>query len=192
MRSIQDINVNKLFILDNYGYDQRGCWYLGENLDFNVEYSVKELISHIQTEYNIEYRNIITCGSSKGGFASVYYGIKYKFGHVIVGAPQILLYNYISKFENILKSMENSKYDTKSILNNIIIDLDICNYTRFYIYCGKKDAHLKEHVMYLLNKIDKDKNFIYLELLNCDHSNIGNIFSEKIKRDINLIIDENP
>lgn len=188
VKSIEDINVNKLFILDNYGYDQRGCWYLGENLDFNVEYSVNELINYIRSEYNIDSENIISSGSSKGGFASVYYGIKYKFGNIIVGAPQVLLYNYICNFKNILNSMEGLEVDNKEILNNIIMELDICEYTNFYIYCGKQDGHLKEHVLPLLKKIDIDKNGVYLGLFNGNHENLWDIFKEQMNQDIKSIV----
>lgn len=35
--SLQETNINQLYISDSYGYDERGCWYLGENGDFSVE-----------------------------------------------------------------------------------------------------------------------------------------------------------
>lgn len=191
IESLKNIKINKLFILDDYGYDGRGCWYLGENLDFSVEYSVNELIRYIQNENNIQSENIIACGSSKGGFAATYYGIKYRYGHIIVAAPQILLYNYICHFENILKAMESKEYDTVNILNNLILDLDICEYTKFHIYCGISDGHLKQHVIPLVKKILKENNNkIYLELINGNHSDIGIFFKEKICEDINSIVDD--
>ena len=189
MESLKDIKINKLFILDDYGYDGRGCWYLGENLDFNIEYSVNELIKYIQNENNIQSENIIACGSSKGGFAATYYGIKYGYGHIVIAAPQILLYNYISNFENILKSMENKEYDTKNILNNLILNLNICEYTKFHIYCGILDGHLKQHVIPLVKKIFKENNKVYLELIDANHGNIGIFFREKLREDINSIVE---
>ena len=85
IRALNGVNYNKLFILDSYG--PRGCYYLGENMSFEVETSVVSLISKISTMYDIPNKNIITVGSSKGGSAALYFGMKYYYGHVISAVP---------------------------------------------------------------------------------------------------------
>ena len=71
--------ITKLHILDEYGYDGRGCWYLGENKNFDVEESTIELIQYYANKFNIPKEKIILAGTSKGGFASLYLGIKYGY-----------------------------------------------------------------------------------------------------------------
>lgn len=58
-------NINQLFILDDFGYKQRGSYYLGENGDFFLVEEVCTLISGIKHRYKLS--SILTAGSSKGG-----------------------------------------------------------------------------------------------------------------------------
>jgi len=77
VRTLKDINAHRLFILDNFGH--RGCYLIGENRDLSVETAVMSLINKLLNEYNINPKNVILNGSSKGGWISLYYGIKYGF-----------------------------------------------------------------------------------------------------------------
>lgn len=79
-------DCNKLYILDDYG--SKGSYYLGLNGMLDIETSVVSLISNIMHENNILFKNVISVGSSKGGTAALYYGMKYNYGNIIVGAPQ--------------------------------------------------------------------------------------------------------
>ena len=93
MRTLEDIDCNKLFILDSYG--ERGVYYIGLHGDKSIENSVKMLIENIQEKNNIPTENVITAGSSKGGFASIFFALKYGYGHCIAGSPQSLVGNYL-------------------------------------------------------------------------------------------------
>lgn len=72
-------------------------YYLGVNKDLSVEASVISLIMFIARQNNISFDHIISCGSSKGGFAALYFGLKYGFGFIIAGAPQYLLGQFLIK-----------------------------------------------------------------------------------------------
>lgn len=93
-RSLKDIKVNKLFILDDFGYDSRGAYYLGHDMDFMIEESVQSLIEHIQKELSV--KQTLYVGSSKGGYAAIYFGVKDKNSIIISGAPQYKLGNYLN------------------------------------------------------------------------------------------------
>lgn len=191
IKAINDINCNKLFILDNYGYDERGCWYLGEQLNFKVEKSVVDLIRYIQNECSIGNENVILLGTSKGGFASVYFGMKYGYGHIIAGAPQILLYNHIKNYPNIRDNMLPIITDANiNKLNNIILELDRKNINNFYLICGTKDSHLKNHVVPLVSKLLNENN-LYVELIDGNHGAIADYFNENLGFLINNIINKN-
>lgn len=87
-------DCNKLYILDDYG--SKGSYYLGLNGMLDIETSVVSLISNIMYENNILFKNVISVGSSKGGTAALYYGMKYNYGNIIVGAPQYKIGTYLS------------------------------------------------------------------------------------------------
>lgn len=187
IKVLRSIKCNKLFILDNYGYDERGCWYLGENLDFQMEYSVIELIKSIQGECCIDNEDVILCGTSKGGFASIYFGVKYGYGHIVAGAPQIKLYDYIKKFPNILNNMiGNTANENVERLNNIILDLDVKPINNFYLVCGTKDMHLNKHVIPFIKKLDLNVTNVYLNLIEGNHNSIGEYFATNLG---NFVID---
>src|SRR5690606_31417746 len=68
-----NIKCNKLYILDEYGYQKRGSYYLGENNNFFIDKAVTKLIDFISNEHGFNRKNIITTGTSKGGFAALYF-----------------------------------------------------------------------------------------------------------------------
>lgn len=153
--------MNKLFILDDHG--ERGCYYLGENRVFEVESSVVSLITFIANQLNITNENITCCGSSKGGYASLYYAIKYGFGVVIAGAPQTKLGTYLYG----AKEYPTLKYIAGDITENSIQYLDSLLYDvvsnakqipNIYIHVGIGDHHYKNHVVPFADFV-KDKGF---------------------------------
>ena len=98
IRSLINLNVNKLFILDNHG--DRGSYYVGNIDQGSVEMSVFELIEFQRRKLEITRKNVILCGSSKGGSAALYFGLKYGYGEVISGAPQIKISDYLGSLEH--------------------------------------------------------------------------------------------
>ena len=88
--------VNQLFILDSFG--PRGCYYIGKEMNHKVEQSVVELIKHICNENKIPWENVILSGSSKGGSAALYFGLRYHPGCVVAGAPQFYIADYAKEW----------------------------------------------------------------------------------------------
>lgn len=93
VKTLKTIDCNKLYILDDYG--EKGSYYLGLDGNFDIESSVMSLITNIMKEKNILFNDVIAIGSSKGGSAAIYYGFKYNFREVIVGAPQYKIGTYL-------------------------------------------------------------------------------------------------
>lgn len=152
IETFKDVDCNKLYILDNFGPDIRGgSYYLGKAKDFFVENTVVSLIDNISTKCKIEKRNIITAGSSKGGFASLYLSFKYGYGAVIAGAPQTLLGDYLSDhqtyFEYITGEYNN---DNVKFLNSLLFDA-VNNFSgeapKIYLHVGRYEHHYEDHVM---------------------------------------------
>ncbi len=88
--TFEGVPVNRLYILDNFGYDERGAYYLGENGSFAVRDAVLALLKMFS------FRTCVFLGSSKGGSAAVMFGLLTGADWIIAGAPQLYLGDYLT------------------------------------------------------------------------------------------------
>ncbi|AQM59456.1 accessory Sec system protein Asp2 [Clostridium baratii] len=145
VNTLKCIDCNKLFILDDYG--TKGTYYIGLEGKFDIETSVISLITEIMAKYNITFKNIISVGSSKGGSAALYYGLKYNFGEIIVGSPQYKIGTYLCDLS--IKDYANEIFGNYSISNRVkydnLINLIIKKnqYTNINILTGLGDQQYK-------------------------------------------------
>lgn len=58
MRTVEKYDVNKLFILDDFGFDGRGAYYLGKDKDFKIVEDVKSLINSICNKIKPKKRSL--------------------------------------------------------------------------------------------------------------------------------------
>lgn len=150
------LQTSRLYILDNFGPEEKGAYYLGKNYDFYIERSVHGLIEAVRLELNIPKKNVVTCGSSKGGFAAIYFENKYHYGASIAGAPQIFLGDYlgISKHQSIFRFIAG-KYDelNRGYLNSILLQaiLNKKRSSHISIYVSKQEGMYKDHVEPFMN-----------------------------------------
>ena len=94
INQLNGIKHNRLYILDDFGDDILGCFYLGTNEQFQVEEAIRCLLKELGQTYQFE--KYIFCGSSKGGYAALNYGIEYPDADIICAAPQYRLGNYLT------------------------------------------------------------------------------------------------
>lgn len=152
IRTLDKIKSNKLFILDDFGFDGRGAYYLGKDNDFMIEKEVISLIYKIREEINPEKE--IYIGSSKGGYSALYFGLERKNSYIITGAPQYNLGDYLSipNHKSILEYiMGYSCNDSIVKLNNLMkdkINLNRYNNNSIYIYIIQQR---KRHINQILN-----------------------------------------
>lgn len=178
--SFKALQCSKLYILDNFGPDGRGSYYLGENRNFYIEKAVNELIVGLVSKLHITLKDVIACGSSKGGYAALYFSFKYGYGSAFAGSPQTLLGNYLKNKERILTYIAGNT-DTKDVnfLNSLLIELaeKSTDYPNVYIHVGKTEHHYTEHVIPFINVLEK-KNIPYtLDLKDySEHGDVGIYF----------------
>ncbi|WP_176540910.1 hypothetical protein [Bacillus cereus] len=185
IKTLNEIDCNKLFILDDFGC--RASYYLCENKDYGIERAVIGLIRYFIKEMNI--KQVIACGSSKGGYAALYYGVKYGFNHIIVGSPQTLLGDYLLRSSQSTKDVAKFiaggiSVPDKKYLDEIIYDvIENSNYSPdVYIHVGKGEYHYNVHVKPLL-RVFKEKNIsCKLDLGNYSkHSDLIHFFPEFLR-----------
>lgn len=185
MRTLKQYEVNKLFILDDVGYGKKGSYYLGENGDYFLEEEIISLIDRIKKKYNLTE----TCalGTSKGGWAALYYGIKLKCNMIIAGAPQYYIGDYLNTNEYHKKILEGivGDIDNKKIeeLNNKlpnVIKRNKSENTKFIIHYSKEEHTYEEHIKFLLEDLKNKYSNTIIEDIGCykEHGEVGEAFKK--------------
>ncbi|WP_102692997.1 Two component regulator three Y domain-containing protein [Rummeliibacillus pycnus] len=191
VRTLSEFDCNKLFILDDFG--SRASYYLCEKKDFAIERSVISLINFIIKENDINF--IISCGSSKGGYAALYYGIKYGFDHIIAASPQYYLGDYLldqTNSQDVTLFMSGVSADEDHRFLNEIMPKMIektQNKPNIFIHLGKDEPHYENHVKPLLAKLDEVHINYELNLGNYHkHSDVGKFFPTLLKNTIRELL----
>lgn len=145
VRTLKGISTNKLYILDDFAEDHRGAYYLGKDMQFTIEESTHKLIQQVQEMLDI--KKIIFCGSSRGGWASLNFGLNYENAYMIPGGPQYYLGSYLE---------EHGEVALKYITGD-------CSKTAM----NQLDTHLKEKV-FAKEHVSSQK--IYIHYSDCEHT----------------------
>lgn len=149
----------KVFILDDHGPmgsgGSRGCYYLGRARRFTVEQSVVALLNELLAREGLTFEDVTTFGSSKGGSAAVYFGMKYGAGRIVAGAPQVFLGRYLRD-----AAPEVGEYiaggrsdDDRRFLDRLILD-QVKPGPRVQIHVGRDDRHYPRDVMPLVERLN--------------------------------------
>ncbi|MBQ8210610.1 MAG: hypothetical protein IJZ35_08520 [Clostridia bacterium] len=159
IRTLDDIDCNRLYILDSLG--PRGSYYLGEKLNFEFETAVQSLINHFLNIYDISPKNVICIGSSKGGSAALYYAVKYNYGHVIAGAPQTRIGSYVATHCKATADFmigDDPEGERQAKLDNLIYNLfDKPVVTDMHIFTSENDEQFDSEIK-PLTELFKEKN----------------------------------
>ncbi|WP_234396889.1 Two component regulator three Y domain-containing protein [Bacillus massiliglaciei] len=191
VRTLAEFDCNKLFILDDFG--SRASYYLCEKRDFSIERSVISLISKIAEENEI--KTFISCGSSKGGYSALYYGIKYGFDHIIAASPQYYLGDYLleqTNSEDVTHFMSGASHEEDHLFLNEIMSRMISatrNKPDIFIHLGDREPHYENHVKPLLSLLDTRDMRYQLDLGSySQHSDVAKFFPDILKGKIRELL----
>lgn len=169
LTSLMNIRDNVLFIKDDLGYYSVGTYYFGEKCTWLVSNIVCELIELIRRKSNSN--QIITCGSSKGGSAALYYGLKVNAEAIICGSPQYKIAHYLTKkrdnestyWKDIFSYIEGNEYGLEEI-DNILNDCirQYRGHTKVILLYSSKEASWGEDVHQLYSDL-KDAGLLDLD-----------------------------
>lgn len=186
VKPISLVDTHRLFILDSY--DGHPCYYLGKNKLLDYEVSTISLIYSFANDLGINPKNIITCGSSKGGTAAIYFAMKYTLGSAVVGGFQFEVGSYLKNVtfyarERVLKLITGGVNDShEAYLNSFYYNFFKSvkyNNTNLYIHGGSGDPHYLNHVKPFLRLMDEREVPYQLDIKPYDsHTYIGEFYSD--------------
>ena len=192
INTLSTYDCNKLYILDNYG--SKGTYYLGLNGSLEIETAVMSLICKIISENNIKFKNIISVGSSKGGSAALYYGMKYNFGNIIIGAPQYKIGTYLCDLS--IKTYAEEIFGDRSIANRIkydnLIRLISNNKSKIYLLTSDGDNQY-DRVLKSFEYVSEELN-LDLTIDKCEiahHNDIAKEFPNYLESKLSKILKDN-
>ncbi|MFI5620583.1 hypothetical protein [Streptomyces sp. NPDC051567] len=90
---LDKVRSNILWIRDLF--DGQNSYYLCKNMDFALERSVAGLISRVLDSLGLTPDACTLFGSSKGGSAALYFGLRYGFGNIVASVPQFQIGSYV-------------------------------------------------------------------------------------------------
>lgn len=167
VRTLKNVSCNKLFLLDDFATDHRGAFYLGSNMQFEEADAVKALIDRVREKTGA--KRLIFCGSSKGGYTALNFGLEYPESYMVVGGPQYFLGQSLLDTENYdaLKHIVGqvcrekieylNQYLPKKVLQNPYTDSQ-----RIYLHYSDSEHTYEEHIRYLRSDL-AGKGYHYSE-----------------------------
>jgi hypothetical protein len=90
---LDNLRSNILWIRDRF--DGQNTYYLCQGMDFGVERSVIGLITRVMKSLNLTPGDVTLWGSSKGGTAALYFGLRYGFRNMVASVPQLRIGTFV-------------------------------------------------------------------------------------------------
>ena len=196
MRTLGGIKANKLFILDDFASDHRGSYYMGENCTFSEEKATLDLIGHISETRGIN--KVICCGSSKGGYAALNFGLRIPNSTIISGGPQYHLGIYLIKstntacLEHIVGDVTGENDEKVLMLNdrlkNLIYEKAGDRSQSIYLHFSDQEHTYREHIKDLLDDLTKCGFNVQCDIAKYEnHSDISYYFPDFLLKTLNAI-----
>ena len=166
INQLNDTSHNRLYILDDFGDEILGCFYLGTNEQFQVEHAVRCLLAELGAKHR--YEKYIFCGSSKGGYAALNFGIEYPDASIVCAAPQYRLGFYLTSRKSpqllhVIAGPQPSPEFLNTLDQRLCKKLELATRTfsgRIYLHYSEKEHTYSEHVQMLLQDL-KQFHFSY-------------------------------
>jgi hypothetical protein len=177
-RGSRDSQANWLWLKDDFGGQY--SYYLCNGLDFSVERAVIAAIDQELERLGLGREDCTLAGFSKGGFAALYYGIKYDFPNIVASAPQIYVGSHTAKHRPVIHRhlTRTGSDEERQLLDRLLPDA-VANDTRrdrnIYVFSSVQDQFHAEQVEPALPLLRRYSNFNYIEtdsdLVN-EHSDV--------------------
>ncbi|WP_411088561.1 hypothetical protein [Streptomyces sp. 061-3] len=157
--------ANILWIRDQF--DGQNSYYLCKGMDFSLERSVIELISRVMNALALTPDDCTMFGSSKGGTAALYFGLKYGFRNVVASVPQFRIGTFVKEsMPGAARLMMGEVTDEKvhildSVLPNVV-RAGTYRDANVYLISSPQDEQYTHHVEPFLGLFQGYTNFNFV------------------------------
>ena len=183
MRTLSVCDENQLYILDDFGYDMRGAYYLGKDGGNEIEQACVHLINEICDK--LSPKKLFLCGTSKGAYAALDLMPEFDGSIAIVGAPQYRLADYLMKPENVEtlsyilpEQMQRNASDVHNLNNRLRVRLKKGKH-KIYLHFSDNEHTYKQHIIFLLQDLNEFGYDVHTDILHyTDHWDVGKYYPE--------------
>lgn len=163
---LDKVRSNILWIRDRF--DGVNSYYLCKEMDFSLEDSVIGLISRVMHALELTPGDCIMFGSSKGGTAALYYGLKYGFGDIVASVPQFAIGSFVKEhMQPSARFMmgEDIPQQNVEIIDSLLADVVWRSGNRdanIYLISSPQDEQYKQHVEPYIGHFRDYTNFNFI------------------------------
>lgn len=185
VRTLNKVKCNRLYILDDFGDDKRGAYYLGKNYGNEIEAACNELVA--QTVKKCHAKRLIFAGSSKGGWAALNFMTNFPGSIAIVGAPQYWLGKYLMvSGQKICRNyiMPGPTAEKIEYIDNYLkTKLEHGKNNTVYLHYSDKEHTYNGHIKFLIEDLRKNQYELITECLDyTEHGDVGLYFPDFLVR----------
>ncbi|GAA2279552.1 hypothetical protein GCM10010415_55040 [Streptomyces atrovirens] len=160
------LRSNILWIRDLF--DGQNTYYLCKGMDFSVERSVIGLISKVMTSLGLSPGDVTLWGSSKGGSAALYFGLRYGFRNIVASVPQLRIGTFVRDvYPQVGRHMlgETMPDDNVGVLDAVLPDLltsGVNPEANIYMVSSPQDEQYSTQVEPFLGLLQRYRNFNFV------------------------------
>ncbi|MGX6744499.1 hypothetical protein [Streptomyces xantholiticus] len=163
---LDDLRSNILWIRDRF--EGGLTYYLCKEMDFGVERSVIDLITRVMRSLDLTPNDVTLWGSSKGGSAALYFGLRYGFRNIVACVPQFLIGTFVRDvYPNVGRSVlgEGLAEQDVRVLDAVIPDLlraGANQEANIYLVSSPQDEQYPTQVEPFLGMLQRYPNFNFV------------------------------
>lgn len=186
VKTLDGLNCNRLYILDDFGYDHRGSYYLGHMPEFKEQEASISLIQKVIKD--TKPKKLLFCGSCKGGYAALNIGSRFENSVMIIGEPTYRIAAEFQLAEDLMQywmgtvTKEKIEYMDYYLENQLRNNPYIHSQKICYFY-SEKDEYAKLHTGPLLETLHDAGYDLERETAQFSaHANLGLYFPDYLKK----------
>jgi len=200
MRTLLPFKCNKLFLLDDFGENHQGCYFVEDSVEKSVTDLLNAKIAWCEQSLcggQKSQLKVIFIGSSKGGYSALNFSFLIPNVHVVIGAPQYYLGSYLDKpsthcnLRFIVKEVTEDKKERLNIrLKNRIKGSETMP-NKVYFHYSNVEHTYQEHVKDMIADL-KERGVQIVEDVHTypDHGGLKDFYPPFLVKTINKIINE--
>ncbi|MFG3351159.1 hypothetical protein [Streptomyces sp. NPDC048001] len=165
--ALDGVLCNVLRIRDHF--DGGASYYVARDMDFSVSESIQELIEDHIRRLGLTKDEVTLLGTSKGGAAALYYGLKYEYKNIVSSTPQYFLGSYSKGHGQLGDAVlgEGQSDESVAIMDSVMKDLldkEVDFKRNIYLISSPNDYQYDQEVKHYLPGLRAYENFNFLFL----------------------------